>query len=127
MSIPLIPSIILLAFSAFSSLLLIVKGNNKTYQLKCLGGTLLIYSLFFLTYALWFELGLILKHPHLLGIFSPVMFLLGPLFYISIRNIVFGISGFKKKDWVHLIPALIHSLELILRYALHASEKLLIV
>lgn len=126
MSFLLIPGIILLAFSSFSSILLIAKGDNKTYQMKFLGATLLIYSLFFLTYGLWFEFELVLKYPHVLRSFSPFMFLAGPLFFISIRNIVYGKSGFEKRDWIHFLPALIHFIELMPLYALPISEKLLI-
>lgn len=126
MSYILIPSIILLAFSAFSSILLIVKGDIKTCHMKLLGGTLLIYTLFFLTYVLWFDFGFILKYPHLLRSISPFMFLVGPLFYLSIRNTVYGITGFQKKDWLHLLPAIIHFLELMPLYLLSSDEKLVI-
>jgi AraC-like DNA-binding protein len=122
----LIPVIILLAFSTFSSILLIAKGDNETYQMKFLGGTLLIFSLFFLTYGLWFEFELVLKYPHVLRSFNPFMFLAAPLFYFSIRNIVYGKSGFETSDWIHFLPALIHFLELMPLYALPAAEKLTI-
>ncbi|HSF52269.1 MAG TPA: helix-turn-helix domain-containing protein [Algoriphagus sp.] len=124
MSFLLILSIILLAFSVFSSILLIAKGDNKNGQMRFLGGALLIYSLFFLTYGLWFEFKLILKYPHLLRSFSPVLFLAGPFFYFSIRNLVYGKSGFQKLDWIHFLPALIHFLELMPLYLLPKSEKL---
>jgi len=123
---PLIPSIIVLSVSILSSLLLILKGDNKTFQMKFLGGTLLIYSLIFLIRLVLFEHGLILQYPHLLMVLSPVIFLTGPLFYLSIRNIVFGFVGLKKKDFLHLLPAILHVLELIPLYALSASDKLLI-
>ncbi|WP_111672814.1 helix-turn-helix domain-containing protein [Algoriphagus litoralis] len=124
MSFFLIPSIILLAFSAFSSILLIAKGDNKTCQMRFFGGTLLIYSLFFLTYGLWFEFELVLKYPHVLRSFSPVLFLAGPFFYFSIRNLVHGKTGFGKKDWMHFLPAIVHFVELIPLYSLPLAEKL---
>jgi AraC-like DNA-binding protein len=127
MAIPLVPSIVALSLAVFSSLLLIIKGDNETFQMKFLGGTLFIYNLLYLTHVLWFDFGLILEYPHLLRSFSPILFLVGPLFYISIRNIVFGTNGFKKKDLYHLLPAVLHFIELIPLYTLSASEKLAII
>lgn len=92
--------------------------------MKFLGGTLLIYSLFFLTYGLWFEFKLVLKYPHVLRSFSPILFLAGPFFYFSIRNLVYGKTGFKKGDWIHFLPALIHFAELMPLYSLPVAEKL---
>lgn len=126
MTIPLIPSIIVVCVSILSSLLLVVKGDNEIFQMKFLGGTLLIYSVLFLATILVFDFRIFLEYPHLLRSFSPVMFLTGPLFYLSIRNIVFGSVGFTKKDSLHLLPAIFHVLELIPLYSLSASDKLLI-
>jgi AraC-like DNA-binding protein len=127
MAIPLIPSIVALSLAVFSSLLLILKGDNETFQMKFLGGTLFIYNLLYLTNVLWFDFGLLLEYPHLLRSFSPILFLAGPLFFLSIRNIVFGTNGLKKKDLYHLLPAVLHVFELIPLYMLSASEKLAII
>jgi len=113
-------------FFVMTSLMLIIKGNNKPYQIKLIGLLCMIYSLFFLTRILWIDLELILTYPNFLGIFSPLLFLPSPLFFIIIRNIFLKQNGILKNDIYHFFPAVIHFLDLIPFFIKTSIEKFFI-
>lgn len=89
---------------------------------RFLGYALLIIALGF-SYLLLRSSGLLVKFPHLLRVMSPWIYLVGPLFYLYIRNILEGSSKLKKIDFLHFLPAILHFLELIPFYLLPLEEK----
>jgi len=66
------------------------------------------------------------EYPHLMKVFSPIGFLMFPLFYLAIKYAINEGQYFKKTDVIHFIPAFIHFLELIPLYMLSKSEKLVL-
>ncbi|WP_170932506.1 helix-turn-helix domain-containing protein [Belliella buryatensis] len=76
-----------------------------------------------MTRVLWFNFGFIATNQDLLGVFSPIMFLPAPLFYLAVRNISFGVDVFRKKDLLHFLPALISAIDLIPFYLMPSIEK----
>ncbi|SIT18283.1 helix-turn-helix domain-containing protein [Belliella pelovolcani] len=113
MNISLLLIIILLSVATVNSLLLIIKREKSIINNKMLGWSLLFYNVFLLVYFVWFEAGFILKSPHMLRSVSPLMYLSAPFFYFYIRNSIEGTKGFRKYDSIHLLPALIHFVDLI--------------
>lgn len=117
-------AIVILTIASVNSIILITKPHQTGYDLKMLGVTLLFYTIFLLTFFLWFQAGYILYFPHMLRTVSPLMYLSGPFFYFYVRNTLSGKKGLTKKDFVHFIPALLHFIDLIPFYILSTEEKL---
>ncbi|WP_024770227.1 helix-turn-helix domain-containing protein [Aquimarina macrocephali] len=80
----------------------------------------LIQHLF--TYLL-FTTQLIKQWPHMLGIGYPLLFLVGPCFYLFVKS--YGDSSFrlKKRDSIHLLPFLMMLILLFPRYLGSSEEK----
>ncbi|MCH7407365.1 AraC family transcriptional regulator [Belliella aquatica] len=95
------------------AVILIINGTNRQYSVKLIGLVCLIYALFFLSRLLWIDLELILIYPHFLGVFSPILFLPAPLFYLITRNILGNINGLTKSDLFHFLPATLHAFDMI--------------
>lgn len=95
------------------AVILIINGTNKQYSVKLIGLVCLIYALFFLFRLLWLDLELILIYPHFLGVFSPILFLPAPLFYLVTRNLFSNKSGLTKIELFHFLPATLHAFDMI--------------
>ena len=117
-------AIVILTIATVNSIILITKPHKTGYDLRMLGVTLLFYTIFLLTFFLWFQAGYILYFPHMLRTVSPLMYLSGPFFYFYVRNTLLGNKGLTKMDFVHFIPALLHFIDLIPFYLLSTEEKL---
>lgn len=124
MKISLILATVLLSISVVNSLVLIIKPEKTAVKNKMLGYSLLFFNIFLLLYFLMYEAGYVLEFPHLLRSASPLMYLSAPFFYFYIRNNLQNLQGFKKLDWIHFLPAMIHALELLPFYLLSTPEKL---
>jgi AraC-like DNA-binding protein len=115
--------IILFSSSFFNGLFLSLNKTSSIYKNKFLGVTLMLYSLFLLSYVWWFEEKFILEAPFLLRTINPLMFLAMPFFYFFVRNTLSGENHLTKKDFVHFLPAILHVLELIPLYFMSFEEK----
>lgn len=120
----LILKLLVMSFAIINAMVLVVKGSTGRIRNYFLGWSLLCYSLYFLVFILWYEMGFILDYPHLMRTGSPIGFLAAPFFYFFVRNNVKGWSGFQKWDWVHFLPALLHILDLIPFFLLSEEVKL---
>lgn len=110
----------------FIGISILLKRGLGAKNDRFLGYALLIIALGF-SYLLLRSSGLLVKFPHLLRVMSPWIYLVGPLFYLYIRNILEGSSKLKKIDFLHFLPAILHFLELIPFYLLPLEEKRLVV
>lgn len=110
----------------FIGISILLKRGLVAKNDRFLGYALLIIALGF-SYLLLRSSGLLVKFPHLLRVMSPWIYLVGPLFYLYIRNILEGSSKLKKIDFLHFLPAILHFLELIPFYLLPLEEKRLVV
>jgi AraC-like DNA-binding protein len=115
-------SITLLLISFILSLFLILKKNYK-YPSQLVGFTLLIYSLFFLSRYLWFDFEIILKYPHILGVFAPFILMPGPLIYILARNLKWDKQKVYRRDYIHFLPAFLHFLDMLPFYLQSDTAK----
>lgn len=115
--------IVLFALSFFNGLFLVLKKSYSSYKNWFLGITIMIYSLFFLSYVWWYQEKFILEAPFLMRTVNPLMFLAFPFFFFFVRNTIRGERGLSKKDLLHFLPALVHFVELIPFYSLSHAEK----
>ena len=119
--------ILLFLASFFNGLFLLINKSYGLYKNKFLGVSLMIYSLFLLSYVVWFEEKAILHYPHLLRTVNPLMFLTMPFFYFFVRNTLNGNNHLSKKDMLHFLPAVFHVLELMPLYLMPYDQKFALV
>jgi AraC-like DNA-binding protein len=119
--------ILLFLASFFNGLFLLINKSYGLYKNKFLGVSLMIYSLFLLSYVVWFEEKAILHYPHLLRTVNPLMFLMMPFFYFFVRNTLNGNNHLSKKDMLHFLPAVFHVLELMPLYLMPYDQKVALV
>jgi len=62
-------------------------------------------------------------YPKLQKIFSPFLFLMGPLLFFYVRSLLFGDSDFRKKRVFHMFPALLNVLGYVPFYLKSDAEK----
>lgn len=62
--------------------------------------------------------------PHLFRSIFFVHYLIPPLFYIYVRSMANGETGFRKYDWIFFVPATLHFMEMTPFYLTGAEEKL---
>ncbi|MCO6492617.1 MAG: helix-turn-helix transcriptional regulator [Phaeodactylibacter sp.] len=117
---------ILLAAAALHGLWLAVLLFLKTESGKggrLLAGAFIILSLYLLNYLL-FLTGSIRPAPHLLGVFYPLLFLVGPFFYFFIRQSLAPEFRLKWAHLWHLLPAALAIWKTIPLYLATAEYKL---
>ncbi|NHE58610.1 helix-turn-helix domain-containing protein [Cyclobacterium plantarum] len=86
--------------------------------------SLFLYNIFLLVYFLWIEAGYILDMPYMLRIMSPLIYLCAPLFYVYVRNSLEKTSDWRRSDWLHFLPVVIHYLDLIPYFLATSTFKL---
>ncbi|MEI6585676.1 MAG: hypothetical protein WCL56_06305 [Sediminibacterium sp.] len=99
-------------------------GKRHIFSFRILAVTLLVEIL-------WSFISLLLsnhlfeKFPHLYRLFAPTIYLLGPSFYLFFRTLFYNETKFRKWDWLHALPFLLHTIELMPFYFSPVSEKLI--
>jgi len=98
-------------------------GKRHIFSFRILAITILVEIL-------WSFISLLLsnhlfeKFPHLYRLFAPTIYLLGPSFYLFFRTLFYNETKFRKWDWLHALPFLLHTIELMPFYLSPVSEKL---
>lgn len=95
--------------------------SKKAYVFFGLSLLISIYSIFINQLLVS---GLILQIPHLFKTASPLHYLLGPLSYFFILYLLNPNRKFRKIDAIHLLPFIIHEIELIPFFVLDSKTKL---
>ncbi len=62
--------------------------------------------------------------PHLMAVFIPLLYLIGPVYYFYIKCSLQGAWCFKKVDFLHLLPAMLCFLTILPFYLKSSAEKL---
>jgi AraC-like DNA-binding protein len=106
----------------FVGIALVLRPSVQGLNNRLIAFAFLILSAVF-SYLILRSTGLLVKFPHLLRIFSPFIYIIGPLFYFYVRNGMLGKSKINKIDWLHFMPAVLHFLELIPFYMLDVETK----
>lgn len=103
---------------------ILLKFNAKSnYANKILAFYVLLLALFSL-HNLLTSSGYIYQIPYFFRITKPLSFLVAPLIYLYIRGSLFQEKGFKKKDFWHFLPAILHLIELLPFYFVSKEIKL---
>jgi AraC-like DNA-binding protein len=106
----------------FASILLGVKRRKKEAD-KSLAFFVISYVLFIVPYFLT-RTGAYLVCPHLLGVFTPFYFTIGPLFFIYVKVLTTPRFVFSKKYLLHFIPFGLSFLTWVPFYFYSGSHKL---
>jgi AraC-like DNA-binding protein len=117
-------SILILLGAVHGIFLGIVLWRKKENHLANRLFAALLFSLSYhlLEYALNIS-GVILEVPHLLLTSYPLLFLLGPFFYLYVKSLLEYDFRLKRKDLLHFIPALMVLLAFLPFYLQSATEK----
>ena len=94
-------------------------GTNKKAN-KYLGWLLIVSSITILHF-LFFRAGVYKAFPHTHKIFYPLLFLIGPIFYLYINQLINPGEKFSFKSFLHFIPAII-VLILLVPYYIQSEE-----
>jgi len=97
-----------------------IKTNRISNRL--LGLLTLFWGIIVASFALQSE-GMYIKFPHLLAVFSRLLFVLFPLLYLQVKYLVSEHSKFDRKDLLHFLPLLIMTLAYIDFYFTGTEEK----
>lgn len=108
-------------FSFFLQILLFSK-KNKTIADKILGTWMLFIGLHLMSYYAY-SLGYWDKYPHLTGITHPFPLLHGPFLYLYVVFSIRKTQGFRKKDFLHFLPAILSYLYMFPYFFLYSEEK----
>lgn len=118
---------VILAFGALQGYLLAVilyRHPRGVRVANCLLSGLLLVISIQLTDACLTISGLLWKWPHLINVTRPLWFVIAPLLYLYVRQLIKPAIGVGKKDLLHLLPMLLSFLGLLQFYSLAAPEKL---
>lgn len=106
----------------YLSVLILLKSRHDT-GLRMLGWMMVPASFLLINYLLYIA-HVMPAFPHLLGVLTPLMYLLGPAFYFFVRRASDVEFSFKRIHLLHLLPALYIFFESIPLYLLDAQTKL---
>jgi AraC-like DNA-binding protein len=104
------------------SLTIFIFSPKHSYNKRLLGTSLFAYSWLCLSAGVMYS-QLILKLPHLFLTAAPLMYLVGPTSYLYVRATINGEHRPQKNDWVHFIPFMFLSLELLPFYLKNTAYK----
>jgi AraC-like DNA-binding protein len=105
-----------------TSILLFTQGRFQLHANRLLSLVIFALSWYAFLYLLiktdW------LRHvPGIYRVGSPLYYLIGPCAYLYVRSIIRDESRFRKWDWLHFLPAILHFIELIPFYLADAETK----
>lgn len=106
----------------FVVMILLYVSRGPTFPNRLLAGSIFSIALTLFHLAM-IRYGWILKVPHLFRMTSPWTYLIIPLGYLYTRSILRDETGFRKYDWLHFLPALVHAVELLPFFLQSTAEK----
>lgn len=89
--------------SIFLCFVLLAKSQRER-GVEWLGILMIPVALWLMTY-LFYLTGLIKSYPHLLGTFGPILYMIGPIYYLFIRQSLASERRLYWMDLLHLLPA----------------------
>lgn len=102
-------------------ILLFSRQSNKLSS-RLLAGNIACTTVYMLTAAVT-QTDFFIVYPHFFRAFYPIYLLIYPLAYLYIRSVYRDESRLRKKDILHIIPAVLTALQFIPFYSLGYSEK----
>ena len=101
----------------------LIKGGTNRKANKYLGWLLIISSITILHF-LFFRAGIYKAYPHAHKIFYPLLFLIGPFFYLYVKQLIKPKENISLKSFLHFIPSLVVLILLVPYYIQSANNKL---
>ena len=99
--------------------------RKLSFAYKLLG--LFLMTMGFILFATFmFQSGLMSSYPNLFRSSSPFHYLLGPLFYFFVLFLFYPSKKWRIVYWLHFLPFLLHTIELLPLFLLSPAEKLAI-
>lgn len=98
-------------------------GKGKILPFKILAVQIAIL-LSILLFGILLKTKLLYSYPHFFRVNAPFGYLLGPIHFFFIRSILLSETRFRKWDFIHLLPFVLHVVELIPFYNSSANDKL---
>jgi AraC-like DNA-binding protein len=105
------------------SLTIFLFSPKYSYNKRLLGTSLFAYSWFCLLGVLIYSHA-ILKLPHLFRTATPLMYLIAPTSYLYVRATINGETRPRTNDWIHFIPFMFLSTELLPFYVQNTNYKI---
>lgn len=105
-------------------IILVVLNRDPKHGTRLLALGLLTISIILIFNSFIYIDGFYLRHPNIWRKGLPFQYLVPPLFYLYVRAILNRETTFRKWDWLHFMPALLHAIELTPFYLLSTPEKL---
>lgn len=99
--------------------------NTNKISNRLLGLLTLLWAIIVTSFALQAE-GMYVQYPHLLKVFSPLLYALFPLLYLQVKYLISRHNRFEYADLKHFIPGIIIIILNLDFYFSGAEEKLLI-
>lgn len=110
-------------FTGFlTSILLFTKGGSQQYANRLLGVVIFGWGWYALLYLLVIT-GWLVYIPGIFRVGSPIYYLIPACSYLYTRNVLLDETKFRKYDWLHFLPAIIHTIELMPYYLSGQEEK----
>ena len=110
-------------FGSFITSFLLFRNRNYQVQANRLLAIVIFSWGWYAMLYLFLLTGWIKDIPHIWRVGSPLYYLIPPCAYLYVRVILYDEVKFRKGDWLHFIPALIHFLELIPFYLADTQYK----
>lgn len=108
--------------SFITSLLLFTQGRYQLHANRLLSIVLFAFGWYAFSFLL-IQTGWMKNIPVIFRVGSPLYYLVPPCAYLYIRSVIRDEDRFRKRDWLHFLPALLHFLELLPFYFSDAETK----
>ncbi len=110
-------------FTSFlTSILLFSRGGYQQHANRLLGIVIFGWGWYVLLYLL-IVTGWLAYVPGIYRIGSPIYYLIPACNYLYTRNVLLDETKFRKYDWLHFLPAIFHTIELLPYYLAGQQEK----
>lgn len=103
--------------------ILVVMNQEQQHANRLLAAALFTLSYTVILNGLGYVPHFFEQYPHLWRTALPLHYLFAPLFYLYIRAVLHQELAFRRWDWLHLLPALLHLVELLPFYLQSAHHK----
>jgi AraC-like DNA-binding protein len=111
------------AFCSFiTSLILFTQGRFQLHANRLLSSMLFCFGWYAFIYLL-FQTGWLQYVPAIYRIGGPLYYLIAPCAYLYVRGIIMDERRFRKWDWLHFLPAMLHFVDLIPFYVSDIETK----
>jgi AraC-like DNA-binding protein len=106
-----------------TSVLLFVQARRYQLHANRLLSMIIFPMVWYAFIYLLIKTGAMSDVPGLFKAGSPLYYLIGPCSYLYVRSVIMGENRFRKWDWLHFLPAILHIIDLIPFYLTDAATK----